>query len=280
MTLTRRPRLLAFDIDSTLVTPAGELKQEIIDGLRACHRAGMHVAYLTNRAPRLAAEVTDSVGVPALTSTASGCLSWEYPGWHCIDVRALTAEQVALGLDALRPCSVNCYVYAPEEGVELVHLERRPASCADKFLARYYPKQHRRVSEPTELQSYEVYKLAVVGAPEEITPLREALPAQVTDCLYSYVHQMRLIDTPALELTDPRATKGEALKMFAQRLGIAQQEVVAVGDSENDIPMLSWAGHGVSMPVAGPKVRAAADQQLEGDDPAALAGFLQRLLMD
>ena len=169
-----------------------------------------------------------------------------------------------------------CYVYHPDDDVDFLVYERKSTQHTAAFVA-HYGTHCRVVTDRSELQGAQVYKLAVIGEPAVVGPLRDSLPTQLLNEVYSFVHLMRLIDAPSLEMNHPTANKGDALKRFATRLGIARGRVLAVGDSENDIPMLSWARHGVSMPCANAEVRHAADEQLEGDDPVALAELLRAL---
>ena len=62
------------------------------------------------------------------------------------------------------------------------------------------------------------------------------------------------------EVTPPNASKGNALAFLADHYGIAKGETIAVGDSDNDISMIRWAGLGVAMGNAAPEVIAAADR--------------------
>ena len=61
------------------------------------------------------------------------------------------------------------------------------------------------------------------------------------------------------EVTSPNASKGNALAFLAERYGIPQAATIAVGDSDNDISMIRWAGLGVAIGNAAPEVIAAAD---------------------
>ena len=54
-------------------------------------------------------------------------------------------------------------------------------------------------------------------------------------------------------------SKGDALRRLADHLGIAQGEVMAVGDQDNDATMIAWAGLGVAMGNGSPAVKAIAD---------------------
>jgi hydroxymethylpyrimidine pyrophosphatase-like HAD family hydrolase len=74
-----------------------------------------------------------------------------------------------------------------------------------------------------------------------------------------------LVPCHALEVFQAQAHKGTALASFARHEGIAQADVLAVGDDTNDITMLRWAGHGVAMPHANAETASAADVQLAAD---------------
>jgi hypothetical protein len=62
-----------------------------------------------------------------------------------------------------------------------------------------------------------------------------------------------------VEVTSPNVSKGAALAFVAERFGIPREEVIAVGDSGNDVSMVQWAGLGVAMANATPDVHAVAD---------------------
>ncbi len=82
-----------------------------------------------------------------------------------------------------------------------------------------------------------------------------------------------------LEFNAPDATKATGVAAVAAHYGIAQAEVVAFGDSHNDVPMLHWAGLGVAMPHGLAEAREAADLISPDADPeCALAAGIDMLL--
>jgi hypothetical protein len=110
-------------------------------------------------------------------------------------------------------------------------------------------------------------KLMIYAEPEAIGSLRAELQAQFGDHLQVVQSWHHL-----LEITRRQVSKGRALAWLAGLLGIAQAETLAIGDHDNDISMLSWAGLGVAMSQATPACQAAADvvapQLPEPDLPA------------
>ncbi|HBE80678.1 MAG TPA: hypothetical protein DDW65_23265 [Firmicutes bacterium] len=77
-----------------------------------------------------------------------------------------------------------------------------------------------------------------------------------------------------LEVFDPMASKGQAVKWLAEYLQVEQEQVMAFGDGYNDIDLLGWAGLGVSIEGAPPVVISQADQVIPGPESAGVARFL------
>jgi Cof subfamily protein (haloacid dehalogenase superfamily) len=81
-----------------------------------------------------------------------------------------------------------------------------------------------------------------------------------------------------VELLPVGVSKASGLAMLCERLGVAPEEVVAVGDGWNDIPMLSWAGVGVAMAGAADPVLEAADRVVPSALDDGVAVLLEELL--
>jgi hydroxymethylpyrimidine pyrophosphatase-like HAD family hydrolase len=81
------------------------------------------------------------------------------------------------------------------------------------------------------------------------------------------------------ELTPLGISKGAALKTLAARLGIPREQVIAIGDHENDLPMITWAGLGLAMGNAIPAVRAAAAAVIPSVDEAGVAWAINQYIL-
>ena len=82
-----------------------------------------------------------------------------------------------------------------------------------------------------------------------------------------------------LEVMNPATNKGLALSALAEMLGIAQGEVLAIGDSSNDAAMLAYAGVGVAMANGSDATRAAADFVTASNDKDGIAIFIEEHLL-
>jgi Cof subfamily protein (haloacid dehalogenase superfamily) len=82
------------------------------------------------------------------------------------------------------------------------------------------------------------------------------------------------------ELTPLGVNKGAALAQLAGRLGIPREQVIAIGDHENDIEMIRWAGLGLAMGNAIPAVQAVADEVIPSVDEAGVAWAIERYIFE
>lgn len=82
-----------------------------------------------------------------------------------------------------------------------------------------------------------------------------------------------------LEMTHPQVNKGHALAFLAEKLGITRQQVMAVGDSQNDLDMIEYAGWGVAMGNAAANVKAAAQAVTGHHDAEGVAEAIEQYVL-
>jgi hydroxymethylpyrimidine pyrophosphatase-like HAD family hydrolase len=82
-----------------------------------------------------------------------------------------------------------------------------------------------------------------------------------------------------VEVVNPEVSKASALAMVADRLGIAQAEVCAIGDNTNDEDMVRWAGFGVAMGNAPAALKALATHVTGTVDEAGVAEVIERFVI-
>jgi Cof subfamily protein (haloacid dehalogenase superfamily) len=83
-----------------------------------------------------------------------------------------------------------------------------------------------------------------------------------------------------LEITDGSVNKGVALAALAEHYGIDQSEVMAIGDSLNDLEMINYAGLGVAMGNARPEIQARADIITASNEEDGVAEAIERYVLD
>lgn len=272
-----RPQLIGLDLDGTVVDNTNRIPAATAQAVRACHQAGIALAFLTGRRPITAGPHLDTVGLPCQVATNSGCLRWQYPGWALTGARYFAPELVQPVAALLDPYSANFYVNSQEEGVEYYLLDRQPTPELEEYVARY-GFRIRRVRHASELNGARITQIAMLGPADVVVALRDRINTELNGRVLALAVRWPLLDVLALELFHPEANKGGALAQFAAELGLPRERTLAVGDDVNDLAMLRWAGHGAAMPGASPELAAIADEALAGDGVHALAPYLARLL--
>ena len=258
---SKPPRLVATDLDGTLVRSDGTVSAYTREVLTAVEAAGAIVVFVTGRPLRWAEEVFDHVGEHGLAVVANGALVWDV-GRH--DVHLLRPTDPALGLEAseLLRAALPGTTFAVET-VDGIGLE-------PEFLERHPLPEDARRGQLAELFDRPAVKL--LARHEELGPqefwdlAEEALGGRLVITWSSA--------SSLLEISAPGVTKASTLALLCADLGVEAEEVIAFGDMPNDLPMLAWAGSSYAMADAHPTVTAAADHVAPGHDEDGVARVL------
>lgn len=264
-------RLVAADVDGTLLRSDVTLSERTREAARRAVDAGLIVVAVSGRQPFAIAQVLpESVFIGPCVG-ANGAVSrnlatGERYFEHLVDPDAQRALVAALAADlpGLRCASVRDGgdTFFPEFGyVELM----RSGDHGRTDPGPEYPRDEVLAEGSVKL----VIRHPVAG-PEAL--LAAALAAAVPGC------EPVTSGAPFLEVARAGVTKASGLADLCSRMGVAADEVVAIGDNLNDIAMLQWAGRGIAMGNALPAVKAAADEVTLSNDEDAVAVLLEELV--
>jgi Cof subfamily protein (haloacid dehalogenase superfamily) len=259
-------RLVATDLDGTLLRPDGTLSPSTIGVLESLRAVDIPVVVLTSRPFWLLADVPcllDGIDYAVCDNGASVRdlrrsrvvreTTWPGPG-------LLT---VIDNLRSLLPAAAFA-VESPHGTIAEVEFIALAGGCLDA----------RRVRRVEQLDPViPVLKLMVICArhtPERLVDL--AAPGLDADTHATHS------GSPYIELGPPGSSKATALAGLCESLGVAPAEVIAFGDMPNDLELLRWAGTGVAMGNAHPAVIAAADQFAPANHADGFAHHLKSLL--
>jgi len=252
------PRLLALDIDGTLLTnsPAtGQVEPAVRpvvrDAVRRAYDAGVHVVLATGRSTLSITPIWDQLGLPrhgasCLSVASNGAVTFSYPP---VEVRSTVtfdaAEIVRLLLEHVPQAAV-----AVEE-IGVGYRLNRPFPDGEITGAMRLQTVEELVAEPVT----RVVIRDPHSSEEEFLELAERLGLHGTNYFIGW--------TAWLDIVPEGVSKASALEDVAHELGVAQADVLAIGDGRNDLEMLRWAGRGVAMGQAPLEVQDAADDVTE-----------------
>jgi hypothetical protein len=261
----RRVRLVATDLDGTLLRRDGTVSDRARRALAAAQAAGLVVVLVTGRPPRFVRSVAAGIGLTGLVICCNGALVYDLGG-ETIAAHTPLAEAVARRIVARLRAAVPGVAFAVELGLrfgcEPAYADGRPASAEQAAL----------IADALGLCREPVTKLIAFH--------RELTPAAMLPLVQHHVggEAMATISgAPFVEIGAAGADKGRALAALCGRLGITAAEVVAFGDMPNDLTLLGWAGHSVAMANGHAEVLARAHEIAPSNEEDGVALVLERL---
>ncbi|MEL6893861.1 MAG: HAD hydrolase family protein [Actinomycetota bacterium] len=257
--------LIAIDLDGTLLGPSGELSDRNAEAVHAAADAGWYVVLASGRPPHLVTHLADRIagavthvvgGNGSIVSTFPGTADGDTTLLHLASFDVATARAIVRHLRTVDPGLRFALATDAGFGHERGFAERMPAAVHDD-----------PIDDVLTLGGDAVFKLLVFHDEHSVDDLTRSLPPHLADALdasddatvngteFAVTH----MGADAAEIGPAAVDKCAGLRWLCEHLGVAQADVVAIGDEGNDLTMLTWAGTGWAMANAPHHVRAAAD---------------------
>jgi Cof subfamily protein (haloacid dehalogenase superfamily) len=239
-------RLIGIDVDGTLLDPRGQLPQANIDAIHEAVSAGIQIALVTGRSYPFARPIADPLPDSITLIVSNGAVERGMDGSRV--ARRLLDRQVARAvLDATRLFRESAALVFDRDADRQVMFETMDWEHPGR--KAYWARNQSLISQSVPLEDALVedpIQVMFNGGVDAMRSLYRALHMEADGfavSLTEYTHR----DFSLIDVTAPAATKGRALAWRAAQLGIAREEVMAVGDNFNDLEMLEFAGRPVVM---------------------------------
>ncbi|MGN6251449.1 MAG: Cof-type HAD-IIB family hydrolase [Marmoricola sp.] len=258
-------RLVATDLDGTLVHSDGSVTPRTREALAAAERAGITVVFVTGRPLRWAREVFEHVGPHGLAIISNGALVWDVAADRPALERPIPAE-AGLEVGRLLREAVPGTAYAVETATGI--------TLEPQFRERYAVPDDAPRAPLADLFGEPVLKLLARHEEldaQEFWDRAERAAGHLVEITWSS-------STALLEMSAAGVTKATTLERLCASRGIDRAAVLALGDMPNDIAMLEWAGTSYAMANAHPSVREVADHVAASNDDDGVARVLEELL--
>ncbi len=260
-------RLVAIDMDGTLLDPAHRLSPRVKQAIARARAQGVRVVLTSGRPVSGLAPFLAELGIDGDED-------------YCIACNGGLVTRVGSGEVVVEyPLSFDDFVFceriARELGVHFQALDGKRLYTPNQDISHYtvvdshlshVPLSYRSVADMDPSMTF--IKLMMVDEPSVLDAAITRLPTALTD-------RFAVLKSAAffLEVFDHRAGKGPSLQKLAAHLGIERSQVMAIGDQENDLTMLQFAGTSVAMGNAVDVVKATARYQTttNAEDGVALA---------
>lgn len=287
------PRVVATDLDGTLLRSDGTVSERTRAALRAAEDAGVEVVFVTARPPRWLDQLADVVGGHGHVICLGGAAVWDLATASALDVCGFTADQASALVADLRAAVPG--VALAFERVDGPTFDPGFRSTPDDDAADVVAVVESTLAAPGATtgagRRQPVGKILArdPGAPVEDAPAtqpvvvadgqttaQETFFARVREAVGDRAHLAYSGAAGLAELLAPAVTKDAALARWCARLGVDARHVWAFGDMPNDLPMLRWAGRSFAVANAHPDVLAAATDRAAANDDDGVA----RVLLD
>ncbi|SMR76682.1 MULTISPECIES: sugar-phosphatase [Stenotrophomonas] len=244
--------LVAIDMDGTLLDPVHKLTSRVKQAIAQARALGVHIVLTSGRPVPGLAPFLQELGIDGDDD-------------YCIACNGGLVQRIGPRETVVEyPLSFDDFVYCEQVAREIgVHFQALDAqrmytpnqdisiyTVADSHLSRM-PLSYRRVADMAPGMSF--IKLMMIDEPEVLDAAIARLPAALTE-RFAVLKSAPFF----LEVFDRRAGKGPSLQKLAEHLGIDRANVMAIGDQENDLTMLQYAGTSVAMGNAIDAVKATA----------------------
>jgi Cof subfamily protein (haloacid dehalogenase superfamily) len=233
-------KLIAIDLDGTLIAPDNTISAE---NIAAVHRAlcqGAIVIVVTGRPYVSADAVASHVGLPPVPVVAfnGAQIRWSRGGAELTCTR-MAADVAGEVVEACLAQQLHLHYYLDDGLYVSQDNERAQRYCARNGMCCIEEPDLRRFS------GHQPLKLLVIDHPQNIGRL-------FADAQLRWSHRVYVTRSMPeyLEFLSPQASKGRALDWLLEFYGVSRERSLAIGDSMNDLPLLQQAGVPVAMPDA------------------------------
>ncbi len=261
-------RLVALDLDGTLLNSRGELSGRNRAAIAEARRRGVSVALVTGRRFRDARPLALELGLDVPVIAHNGALTKHARTLETVAALLMPAEAARAVVRLGRAHGADALVSDDHTGEGVLLYDH--ISEGNTALAKYIAWSRRVVGEGAaasiqQVESLEDYldhdplHVAFSGGCAAMERLGELMAAELGGAVKQLLTLYPKPDFALLDVLHPSASKGAGLAAVAAEQGVAREEIMAVGDNFNDLEMLEYAGTGVLMGNAEPPLRARGD---------------------
>lgn len=269
-------RLLATDIDGTLLNPQFSISEGDLEALRRAHAAGIEIVLVTGRRHTFALPIAKQLGFDLWLISSNGAVTRSLSGetFHRDLMPEDTCRRLCGAMQEFRGNTVLTFDKETKGAIVLEHMDelgtsiRRWLEKNMAYIDFVIPIERALVTDPVqamfcgsmERMRHALQALEAAGMDGRVTILRTEYPAR---------------DLSMIDVLNAGCSKGHALERWAKHRGYRRDEVMAVGDNHNDVEMLEFAGHPVIMGNACAELRARGWRITRANDACGVAAAVE-----
>src|SRR5580658_6945738 len=272
-------RMLATDIDGTLLNPQFQISEGDLAALRTAHAAGIEIVLVTGRRHAFALPIAKQLGFDLWLISSNGAVTRSLAGetFHRDLMPRETCHELCGTMQAFRGNTVLQFDKDSKGAIVLEHMDdlnlsiRRWLEKNMAYIEFVVPIENALVNHPVQAMfcgsmqrmSGALRTLEANGMKGRITVLRTEYPER---------------DLSMIDVLNVGCSKGHALERWAAHRGYRREQVMAIGDNHNDVEMLEFAGHPVIMGNACEELRSRGWTVTRGNDDCGIAAVVEAVV--
>lgn len=264
-------KLLATDMDGTLLTNAKTLTDGTIDAIKRAMAAGVKIVFASGRAWPGIEKYAKEAGINGPVITIDGTMIIDAVSGEILYDQPFEYNDVIRLLQMGHERNVTQVIWSKNKlyGTKLNELMQ-------DYSHRYAMDMKVIKADDFEVLSRTgISKILWYEKPETVNKYVAELHSSGFESLTACTSEPYFA-----ELFNAKASKAKALERVGKMFGIAPEEMIAVGDGENDIPMLKYAGLGVAMGNAAEKIKSEADEVTDDNEHDGVAKVIKKYFFE
>ena len=276
-------QLIVLDIDGTLLDPSDIVTPVVRDAISKARALGVEVALATGRRLRSTRPIVEELGIALPLVVHNGALVWDTAHDRPLHQAPFDRPALALVTQTALEHELGLMLIRSPQSDERIVLTDTPGQAGALLEAALAtrPGDVERLPPNALLDLPDVLTIDLFAPEERLRPVTARLAERGLSLFHA--GPLEWDATPpfwAANVHMPGTSKASGVAVLARRLGITLKEVLAVGDGENDLPLLEAAGLGVAMGNAAPHVKARADAVVRGHDEDGVAEAIERFVLE
>jgi Cof subfamily protein (haloacid dehalogenase superfamily) len=272
-------RLIATDIDGTLLNPEFKISDDDLTALRRAHAAGIEIVLVTGRRHTFALPIAQQLGFDLWLISSNGAVTRSLSGetFHRDLMPKEVCREVCTCMEAFRGNTVITFDKEVKGAIVLEHMNDLNASI-QRWLQKNMPYIDFVVPIEKSLNTDPIQTMfcgSIMRMSEALHQLRNSgLYNRITVLRTEYLQR----DLSMIDVLNARCSKGHALERWAAYRRIGREQVMAIGDNHNDVEMLEFAGYPVIMGNACEALLARGWNVTFGNDSCGVAAAIATVL--
>ena len=269
-------RLLATDIDGTLLNPQFHISDGDLQALRRAHASGIEIVLVTGRRHQFALPIAQQLGFDLWLISSNGAVTRSLAGetFHRDMMPVETCWRLCAAMQEFRGNTVLTFDQQTKGAIVVERLNelgpsiRRWLEKNMQYIEFVVPIENALTKNPVQAMfcgtmarmAEALIALEGAGMDGSVTVLRTEYPER---------------DLSMIDVLNAGCSKGHALERWAAHRGYRREQVMAVGDNHNDVEMLEFAGHPVIMGNACEELRGRGWTLTRSNDRCGVAGAVE-----